>query len=221
SNSWKQKASVPYNLYDLSISKKNLNGAIHCVVINNVAVTDRKRKRQDTDVIISFDVAEEQLTREIQIPSSIVDKSHQGKVREVGVLGQDLYLSVRDDLMGKLELWVKREYGVVDSWTKLLSISEKQTNWLNSTNRLPTFFETKWLRVSPLHTKCKNREILLQVMISTDVAQESTIVSYDPLSGEFHKNLDIQDIPSVFIAETYVGSLISLKSVKDMQVPKS
>ncbi|KAI3953445.1 hypothetical protein MKW92_039206, partial [Papaver armeniacum] len=206
SNSWKQNGNVPYNLYGLSVSKKLLNGAIHCVVINSIVVTDKKI--EETDVIISFDVAEE-VTREIQIPSCILDKSHQVTVKDVGVLGEDLYLSVRDDLMGKLELWVMKEYGVVDSWTKLLSISEEQTNWLSSANRLPSFVKTKWDRVSPLHTY-KNREILLEVMITTDISQESTILSYDPLSGGFHKNLDIQDIPSLFFAETYVGSLISL-----------
>ncbi|RZC81892.1 hypothetical protein C5167_044481 [Papaver somniferum] len=149
-------------------------------------------QQADTMVIISFDIAEE-TTKEIQIPSCFLEFSH----ATVEVLGKDLSLSVC--VSDIFELWVMKDYGVVDSWTKVLCISQKMENiqiW-----RTLSYFN-------------KNRETLFSSSRLQGSYYKVTLVSYNLRNKRF-RSLHINDMPgncNAINAETFNGSLVSLNS---------
>lgn len=112
---------------------------------------------------------------------------------EVGVFGEELYLLVY--AVGKnIDLWVMKDYGVVDSWTTIFSLSQRTGN-----------FD----KLSPLHYLCEKRKILLQG--SRLESKEDFLISYDLKSGRL-TTLDIPCMPKHFYATTFAGSLFSLSS---------
>ncbi|XP_026398343.1 F-box protein CPR1-like [Papaver somniferum] len=193
SESWESIGNIPYDTnYSTAICEKPLNGRIiHWT--------------KETEVIVSFDIVEVR-TKEIHIPDSCyLDDELNWLDMEVGVLGEDLYLSVNDRSNSKIDPWLIKDYGVKDSWTKIFSISKDETNIYS---------------LVPMHYVNKNREILLygygrlEGELSKDV-----LVSYDLKYGR-PKILDIPCMPKYLSATTCVGSLISLNSGKFAKAEK-
>ncbi|XP_026420571.1 F-box protein At3g07870-like [Papaver somniferum] len=171
-----------------------LNGAMHWVAEKVIVTDDRQAV---TGVIVSFDIVEEK-TKQMQTPIASFILGEEYKLRDVGlaVLRKDLYLAVR--VSDILELWVMKDYGVVDSWTKLLSIPN---NWGWGT--LLSF----------------NGEILLFTCYSKDnqvtdaYDLRNALVSYDLRNGR-STYLNINDMPGTFTAETFIESLVSLNPAR-------
>ncbi|XP_026400321.1 F-box/kelch-repeat protein At3g06240-like [Papaver somniferum] len=185
SKSWNRVGDIPYGISDIDLCVKPLNGIIHGV--------------RNYKVIVSVDIVEER-TKELQIPSRCLEeKATSGyDYMEVGVLGDELYLLVNPRHQGNIDLWVMKDYGVVDSWTKIITISEYQTG-----------FE----KLTPLGY-LKNGEILLK---GERLTSKDSLVLYDPKIGRL-VTLDTPGMPEYFRAATLVGSLFSLYSgvfVKD------
>ncbi|XP_026378864.1 F-box protein CPR1-like [Papaver somniferum] len=132
SNKWKNIGNIRHDICD--IVHMPLNGIIRWI--------------EQSKVIFSFDIVEEAQTKEIQIPSCYLDgESYSYEDMEVGVLGEDLYLSVdATSSKGNFDLWVMTDYGVIDSWTKIFSLSKD---------------ETSFDAFRPLHYLDKNGKILL------------------------------------------------------------
>ncbi|XP_026439830.1 F-box/kelch-repeat protein At3g06240-like [Papaver somniferum] len=176
SNSWDSIGNIPYNVRDINFSEKPLNGIIHWI--------------GNTKVIVSFDIVEERFEeriKEIQIPCCYLeDGLYSCKDMRVGLLGEDLYLSVHARHERNIDLWVMTDYGDIDSWTKIFSLSKDDVN-----------FD----RLLPLHYLYKNREILLQGVSSK--GKQDALVSYNPNSGRL-MTLDIPCIPKRFYATTFV-----------------
>ncbi|KAL9242638.1 hypothetical protein vseg_016621 [Gypsophila vaccaria] len=77
-----------------------------------------KRKRR----IGCFDVCLEKWKDDVLLPSYYYDPNHKNYLLDFGVVDGILFSSFenRDDL--SYEVWVMKEYGVEESWTKLLSV---------------------------------------------------------------------------------------------------
>ncbi|KAI3889371.1 hypothetical protein MKX03_024462 [Papaver bracteatum] len=203
-NSWKKNENIPYNVSAAMVSTKPSNGALHWVAKKGTNMMD---PTEAAKVIVSFDIAEE-LIKEIQMPSCFP-----AIVEDLGVLGEDLFLSVDDVRGNKFDVWVMKEYGVADSWTKFLSVSKAQTNWLSSkANFWFNIQELEWVSLTPLQLFNKNGEILFRVTCFLGDDIESSLVSYDPKNGKVSRISNVRDIPDFFYAETYVESLISVNS---------
>ncbi|XP_026398116.1 F-box protein CPR1-like [Papaver somniferum] len=183
SNTWHRIAEMRYDVSRHSdICVTPLNGIIHWI--------------EESKVIFSFDIVEMQ-TKEIQIPSCYLEnESYPFDDMEVGVLGEQLYLSV--NAADNIDLCVMKDYGVVDSWTKIFSLLKNEIN-----------FGYLW----PLHYLNKNCEILLHayVCVEDEDSDKDVLVSYDLKSGRL-VTLDIPCLPKYFSPTTVVGSLVSPNS---------
>ncbi|XP_026423061.1 F-box/kelch-repeat protein At3g06240-like isoform X3 [Papaver somniferum] len=188
SNSWNNIGNLSYNVNrSNNMCVKPLNGIIHWI--------------GDTEVIVSFDIVEER-TKEIQVPSCYLhDCRYSYEDMEVVVLGEELCLSVHPSGESNIELWIMKDYGVTDSWTKIFSLSRDTINFY---------------MLLPLHYLNKNREILLQGL---RLEGRDALVSYNPKSGRLVA-LDIPGMPKHFNATTFVGSLVSLNSGEFVKASK-
>jgi F-box interacting protein len=87
------------------------NGALHTVV-NSAA---------ERDYILSFDVNDERF-RKIKLPQSYFDEPFYSDIKSLAVIKGSLafivFCSNIDELSCVCHIWVMREYGVVESWTK-------------------------------------------------------------------------------------------------------
>ncbi|XP_026420267.1 F-box/kelch-repeat protein At3g06240-like [Papaver somniferum] len=185
SNSWESTGFIPYDISPYNICLTPLNGIIHWIGY--------------TKVIFSFDIVEGR-NKEIQLPPCYLnDKLYLFQDMEVGVLRENLYLSVNATCKSNIDLWVMKDYGVADSWRKFFSISTDET-----------LFDSLW----PLHYLENNHKILFHGYVNTindEDSGEAVLVSYDLINGEL-MTLDIPYKPKHFYPIIFVGSLVSLNS---------
>ncbi|XP_026419705.1 F-box/kelch-repeat protein At3g06240-like [Papaver somniferum] len=199
SNSWRRFGDVPYKIHDISVPMTHLNGVIHWV---------------GREVIVSFDIVEERI-KEIQIPSSILGESYRNYIAslmtnrvadaKLGVLGEELCLSLEAS-PENFYLWVVKDSGSVeDSWTKLLSISKENPNWCSLRPLFRSFSNTN--------------EILFEVTRSSrhftfpiyhfgyeESYEKITLISYDSKKERFNFMPDVpKKLHSVI---TYVEILV-------------
>ncbi|XP_026430861.1 F-box protein CPR1-like [Papaver somniferum] len=193
SNSWNNIGSIPYNIYRAKFCAKALNGIIHWLGKENV--------------VVSFDIIEE-LTEEFQLPDCYINNTSYSPsdYMEVGVLVDDLYLLANATCgRSNIDLWVMKDYGVTDSWTKIFSLSPDIT---------------KFDKLLPLHYLNENHQILLKG--EHIIWKEDALVSYDPKSGRL-VNLVIHRLPRHFNATAFAASIVSLNSrelVKPTEISK-
>ncbi|XP_057486624.1 F-box/kelch-repeat protein At3g23880-like [Actinidia eriantha] len=176
-NSWRRIGDFSYGI-PLDDSGKFVNGSLHWAASGNLGANY-------SWVIVSLDLAKETYG-EVEQPN-------------YGDGGLDLslwelkgWLCVLCNYPGThVDVWVMKEYGVRESWTKLFVISY-----------LPEPSNDGFSR--PLCIS-KNGEILLQY--------GSQLVLYNPKDGT-SKILDIQNIYDFLEADTYVESLVSPNAVQ-------
>ncbi|OVA20844.1 F-box associated domain [Macleaya cordata] len=188
SNSWKRIKFIPYNFFTYGgVIGVLVNGALHWIASRHVEGSEASK------VIVSFDIGDE-IFHELPLPNGLDDKME----INVGVLGGGLCL------LGNLykvcvDVWVMKDYGVIESWTKLFTIPHHRT-CIHYLRPIQSF---------------KYGEILFEVRLLKK--GNIALVSYDPNRDEIVKILKIRGCPGSFSKEAYVGSLVSLKSGKYMQ----
>ncbi|OVA01223.1 F-box domain [Macleaya cordata] len=200
SNSWRSIQTCPYRLYTYyGVRGKLVNGALHWIATRPIEGGSKA-----SSVIVSFNISNERF-QEIQLPNCFVHK-YPKKMFNMGLLRGSLCLIDNDSVKGQVEIWVMKNYGVIESWTKLFTISQ----WKN---------DFKYLR--PIQF-LKNGEIVFESLFTERrmyrdlVSYErmyKALVSYDP-KHERARILNIQGILNEkwFSTETFVGSLVSLNS---------
>ncbi|KAK4798763.1 hypothetical protein SAY86_031089 [Trapa natans] len=115
-NEWRTvNTYVPFVIQKHS-SRVYIHGAVHWI---------GQRSSDQARVIVVFDVHEE-VFREFEIPSGIVQRGAELALR---VYRDSLCLS--KILSGDLSIWVMKEYGVKESWTKKLSIHNIDSRGFN------------------------------------------------------------------------------------------
>lgn len=111
-DSWKRVLDFPY-YFDSLYSGKLVNGALHWVVKASLQ-SDRE------DLIAAFDLGTEEY-RLLQQP----EYSDHNFYMNLGVLGGCLCVLcdyIMDNSLVHFDMWVMKEYGVKESWNKLISI---------------------------------------------------------------------------------------------------
>ena len=161
----------------------SLNGAVHFVT--------KDRDNKWCPLVSSFDLGDE-VFREMSVPNGAltgIDYFH------TSVIGGSLSLLCHDTHKNTVNkfcsIWVMKEYGVVDSWTKLFAVN------LNG----------GLLRVLGLQ---KNGNILVEAKLPHYLG----IASYVPKSEQI-KNLGIGGRPYYFCVDNYMENLVLLDKPND------
>ena len=95
-------------------SSASLNGAVHFLV--------KDRDNKSCPLVLSFDLGDE-VFRMISVPNGAFSTSDYVRI---SVIGGSLSLLCHDTLentMKRCSIWVMKEYGVVDSWTKQFTVN--------------------------------------------------------------------------------------------------
>ena len=168
-DSWKRDVISPGSIDYISPSSSLFfNGALHFIAWSG--------RRQ---FILSFDVNDERF-REIMMPQIYDDAILYSLAVFKGSLA--LFVCCRSDIC---YIWVMREYGVVESWTKISVPLDSVKNFFGCTN---------------------NGELLVDI-------KDRGLVSYDPVSRN-ENNLGIQSPAWVRYTADLMENLVLLNQVK-------
>ncbi|PIA39456.1 hypothetical protein AQUCO_02600124v1 [Aquilegia coerulea] len=184
---WK-RISTPFRLSYSYKKPPFVNGALHWIRMRNFYVqTDNA---QTVDSIISFDVGSEEFRELPWIPESIVKHI---KSFCMGVLQGCLSVFSSNYVEGLFDIWLMKDYGVKESWTKLHSIC-------------PGVQSIRWVEPMVIGS---NGEIFLKVQ-KENPNRRHYMYAYDP------RNKSVNEYVRGFIRWTdacpYVESLISIAS---------
>ncbi|OVA01221.1 F-box domain [Macleaya cordata] len=188
SNSWKSIQDIPY---DPSYGGRQpgvlVNGALHWIATRWIGSKARKV------VLVSFDIGDETF-KEVPPPEHFKNKKfHKNKLGSlrnclnVGVLGGCLCVLCHLYKVIFVDVWVMKDYGVRESWTKLFTIVQEMV--------------TRPFVFLSLVQTFDNGEILLQ-------KSDNALLLYDMKQGR-SRILKIRHIRRSFEVETYVESLVS------------
>ncbi|CAL5199586.1 unnamed protein product [Lathyrus oleraceus] len=108
---WKTLTSMPYALCCARTMGVFLSGALHWVVTRDL-------EPDSLDLIVAFDLRFE-VFREVKLPASVDGKFDM----DVGVLRGMLCMIENRGSEG-FDVWVMREYGLVESWGKLFTVEQ-------------------------------------------------------------------------------------------------
>ncbi|KAF9624710.1 hypothetical protein IFM89_013248 [Coptis chinensis] len=188
SGKWRKLGKIPYPC-PRRATQVFVEGALHWMA----------SEYDESELIIAFDVGKEEF-QIIQLPPDYNPDSESCEECELqlGELGGNLCLfsHLSDD---RCEVWVMKEYGVRDSWTKEYVISRKVSGFSD------VFFKPVKLM--------KNGNILL-------VVNRKAMVYYEPTRKRFRK-LKISHIPPQFDVITHVGTFISLRGIVEPATSKN
>ncbi|KAH6764529.1 hypothetical protein C2S52_013477 [Perilla frutescens var. hirtella] len=188
SNYWRRIEDFPYPLPFLRGNwRVHVNGAMHTLV--------EDPEDMDAALIMAFNVRTEKHHPMMMPPG-------------IRIRGIDVSLDVIDDCLSvvctsryRVSIWVMKEYGVRDSWTKLLTIS-------------PPLIERNDF-VKPLAYSRDGARVLLN-------CDDKRLVWYD-LEKKTVEEIVVEGLPFVFYAEVCVESLVTLNGrgeVKKKVQPK-
>ncbi|XP_010274506.1 PREDICTED: F-box protein CPR30-like [Nelumbo nucifera] len=171
SNSWRRIPHIPFKIFGYYAGVL-VNGALHWMASNG-----------SSELIASFDAITEEC-REIPKPQSASEQ-----LFNLGVLGGCLCVSTAHGVGVMIELWMMKDYGVGESWTKIFTILQPM--------------RTTPLRYLKPLGYMKNDEILVE-------RGDGKLVLYNPIAATI-RDLCIQGISATwFNTEILVGSLVSL-----------
>ncbi|KAM1166125.1 hypothetical protein ACFX2G_025897 [Malus domestica] len=193
SGSWKTitATSPNYVIAQTFWSQVFVHGAVHWIA-------SRRKENGLRNVILSLDVSDETF-KEIELPEDLA-RVLPTKYMAISAAGKSIAVKHYDQNIHSI--WIMREYGVVDSWTKKFSID---------THVIPNF------RVVQIMGCRKNGEFLLEMYDHGRKTGE--LVSHDP-SNNRNEFLGIHTDPGYSCIEYYTESLALLDRASDlMHVP--
>ncbi|KAL4379754.1 hypothetical protein GQ457_02G031860 [Hibiscus cannabinus] len=154
-NCWKRVNAIPpdYTFDPGEISVPFVNGAVHWIGYqkrNNVGFTN---------VILGFDLSAEEFF-EISLPESLIGLGP----RDLSTMkyGESSIAVLKRDPGNEHELWVMKEYGVVGSWTKVLTLtlhSEWFPNILGFTKNGEVLVQLDYGKLASLDLNCQQMEL--------------------------------------------------------------
>lgn len=173
SNTWRKIGNFPYQVPYKRVWGVHLNGALHTAV-----------KAWDAGdlswSIKAFDVRTEQ---HYDLPKP--DFTGLDMEFSVEILGGCLCL-IRPRMKYRTDMWIMKEYGVKESWTKLLSIAPPEVE--------------PYVTICPLVYSKNGEEVLLN-------HDDKQLIWYH-LKRKTIRNVSVAGLPFVFYAEVCTGSLI-------------
>ncbi|GMY35329.1 F-box protein CPR1 [Fagus crenata] len=181
-DSWRRLPDYPYILRYKRAFAMLVSGALHWLVTSK-AESDR------TNLILAFDLGIEEY-RLVPHP----DISDIISLMNVGVLGGCLTIYCSHPF-SRLDVWVMKDYGVKESWTKLFTIMQP-------------FSISSFKYERPVAYSKSGGEVLLEQFRMEDKNQR--LVWYDLKNNKKVKNVKIQGAPDKFHADICWGSLVPL-----------
>ncbi|KAF6154794.1 hypothetical protein GIB67_032406 [Kingdonia uniflora] len=173
-NSWRRNDMLPKNYFFPELGVY-LNGALHWLARNKLLCVEDK---YSDGAIVSFDIRNEEFQEMLQpddVAGLLRGETGYFNTLSLGVFGGHLCM-FSEDYKFNFVIWIMRDYGVKESWTKLVSFVYEKPAW--SFNR----FRKNYLR--PLHFS-QAGEILL------------TICNYLRVYDTEHKKVRKLEIPRV------------------------
>ncbi|KAK3032718.1 hypothetical protein RJ639_035162 [Escallonia herrerae] len=174
SDSWRRIKDFPYCVPYKRVWAASVEGRLHTVVKQNW--TPNKSR-----MIVAFDIGAEAFHL-VPFPE-FLDKDFLGmrmEVLEECLCLVGAYMDMRTDI------WVMKDYGVMESWTKLISVVDP------------------CIDITPLVYSKGRNEVLLNY-------EDNRLVWHD-LVRKTVRNVEVRGLPSPFSAEVCVESLVSLPS---------
>ncbi|XP_062021148.1 F-box/kelch-repeat protein At3g23880-like [Rosa rugosa] len=180
SGSWKAitAASPKHEIAPTMWSQVFVNGFIHFIGYS-------KKGEAFHNVVLGFDVCEE-VFHEIKMPEDLASEAPN---MFISVIGKSLSVQHSDIIHNCWNVWVMREYGVVESWTKQFTIDILTPNY----------------RVTRVLGSSKNGEFLLEMY----KGKKGEIVLHDPKKNT-NEHLGIYTDPGYTSLEYYMESLVLL-----------
>lgn len=151
----------------------------------------------------SFNFETEQFET-IPPPSHFAPKHQLREWLTLGVLESCLLLCAFDDDSTKFDMWVMKDYGVQESWTRIFVIDYLYQRSLVIENLYPRRYQREDLEYEPIMF-LNNGEILLSQGVGS-------VVCYNPKTKGFKKT-SIAPIKSEFVAAAYSPSFVSLYDI--------
>lgn len=175
-NAWRRLKDMPYSLVYPRKMGVFVCGHLHWIMTREL-VSD------SANLLVAFDFRIEDF-KVVDQPEGIDNKLDM----DLSVLGGCLCLSINGNHMG-VHVWIMKEYGLRDSWTKLFSIPQSEV-------ARPLGF------VRPLAYASNGRQVL--------VRQDSkNLILYD-LQTKGMERVDINGMPNSFEAEICLRTLVSV-----------
>ncbi|KAL3820805.1 hypothetical protein ACJIZ3_006710 [Penstemon smallii] len=182
SNKWRKIESFPYQLPFLRGNwRVHVNGALHTLVEEPFSMYASK--------IMAFDIASEKHC-ELMMPPGVRSRDVDVSLDMLGGC-----LSVVCVSKSRVVMWVMKEYGVKESWTKLLTIT-------------PPAIERHDF-VKPLLYSRDGSKVLLN-------CDDKRLIWYD-LKEKSVENLSADGMPFVFYAEVCVQTLVSMNGSDEVK----
>ncbi|KAK8506330.1 hypothetical protein V6N13_016450 [Hibiscus sabdariffa] len=176
-NSWRRIKDFPFYLKYRRAYGVLANNALHWVV--------SKRPESDTrSFVVAFDLGTEEY-RVVELP----DCSDQGFHMNVRSMGGSLCLISNYWKVHVVDIWVMKEYGVKESWIKLVSVDQSK-------------FTSPFEFVLPLAFSQNGDRVLWNI-------DDNKFVWYD-LRSKRVKKVRVEGVPSSFESEMLVESLVPL-----------
>lgn len=175
-NAWRRLQDMPYSLVYPRKMGVFVCGCLHWIMT-------RELVSESANMLVAFDFHVEQF-KVVDQPEVIDNKLDM----DVAILGGCLCLSINDNHMN-IDVWIMREYGLKESWTKLFTIPQSEV-------ARPLGF------ARPLTYSYNGHRVL--------VRQDSkNLVWYDLLTKCVEK-VEINGMPSSFEAEVCLRTLVSV-----------
>lgn len=187
-NEWRKIEDFPYHLCYRREWGVFVSGALHW------AVTPLSPSSEKV-VIVAFDLESEKY-RVVPHPDGVDNNTYMN----VGVLGGCLSVICSCFRVG-LSIWVMKEYGVKESWVKLISIAPDVISY--------------FAYVRPLAYSKDGNAILLERELPDGVK----LIWYD-LKKKTVKNAKFRGVPKSFEAMFFVGSLVPLNNNAGIETKK-
>ncbi|KAK9667721.1 hypothetical protein RND81_13G006900 [Saponaria officinalis] len=116
--------SKSWKVVDRTLPSDSIEQRHGGVLINNHLLhwmfwSPSMRKRR----IGCFDICLEKWTDDVLLPSYYYDPSHKNYFLDFGVVDGKMYSSFENRVDSSFDVWVMKEYGVQESWMKLLSVA--------------------------------------------------------------------------------------------------
>lgn len=188
-NEWKGIQDLPYALCYTKKMGVHVNGFLHWVVIRKLGV-------DENELVVALDLVAESYN-EVPLPELMNNQFQM----DLGVLNGCLCI-VANYKDVDVEVWVMREYGVQDSWSKIVKLGQSE--------------ELRSLKlVRPLtYSKCGG-----YILFEND---HERLFLYD-LKGQRVKDVKICGMPDTFEALVCLSSLVSVNASRrrDSRNPES
>ncbi|KAK8615162.1 hypothetical protein V6N13_068943 [Hibiscus sabdariffa] len=178
---WSRKEDFPFYVKYTRTNAVLANNALHWEA-STKSEPDPENFDADFDLIAAFDLGTEEY-RVIELPDCLCERL----TTNINVMGGCLCLIASYREVGVADIWVMKEYGVKESWTKFISVETQ-------------CFEDR-PDVLPLVYSKNGDKVLLLV--------GGMLFFYDLRSKKADK-VEIEDVPGLFKVEMMVESLVPL-----------